>query len=352
MYWLIFVVVIVALFLITRLVLRGEDLKAFDKPSGERFDLGPGPNSERDEVVASLGLSSGPILEAPRKERIGLMRKYIDGLADGLDLPATFTSIEVNGVPAEWVMAEGADPARRVLYLHGGAFIMGSPLSHRNVTSHFSKVTGASVLALDYRLMPENSRMAGVEDSRNAYRWLLDNGPQGRGPATRMYVAGDSAGGNLTLSLIAWVRDQKLRKVDAAVAFSPLTDSTMAGPSIRGNMDTDPMLGPMFATLAKVPSALLLWSGLFQNRVNPSNPVVSPVYGDLSNLPPTLLQVSESEMLFDDSRRYVNRAIAAGSPVRLQSWAHMVHVFQMFVPKLSESVDAWDEVGKFINEVG
>jgi acetyl esterase/lipase len=108
------------------------------------------------------------------------------------------------------------------------------------------------------------------------------------------------------------------------------------------------MLGPMFGALAKVPRALLAWGGWLQTRINPSNPVVSPVQGDLRGLPPVLVQASTSEMLLDDSRRYVNKARAAGSPVRLQTWAHMVHVWQIFNPQLPEANQALDEVGKFL----
>lgn len=111
------------------------------------------------------------------------------------------------------------------------------------------------------------------------------------------------------------------------------------------------MLGPMFKGMARIPRPLLLWFSLIQNRIRPSNPLVAPVYGDLSGLPPTLVHASESELLFDDARRYVNRAVAAGSPARLQSWAHVVHVWHMFYPQLTEARDAWDEIGKFLAEV-
>ncbi len=190
--------------------------------------------------------------------------------------------------------------------------------------------------------------MAGVEDCRQAYRWLLENGPAGPGPAARVWVAGDSAGGNLTLSLIAWVRDAGLRLPDAAVALSPATDSTMGSPSLHSNIPSDPMLGPMFGPLAKTPRVLLLWMAWFQSRITPCAPEVSPVFGDLSRLPPVLVQVSDAEMLRDDSRRYVNRAVAAGSPVQLQTWDHMVHVWQIFHPDLAEGRDAIEEIRKFL----
>ena len=272
----------------------------------------------------------------------------MDDLSAGRDFDAVFKPVDCDGVAAEWVLAPGVDGARRLLYIHGGAYMLGSPRSHRAITSSLSKITGGAVLAIDYRLMPEHSRMAGIEDCRRSYRWLLANGPDGPQPARTMFVAGDSAGGNLTLSLIAWLRDQRLRAPDAAVALSPATDSTSGSPSLKSNLHTDPMLGPAFGALFKIPRAILLWIGWLQTRINPRDPVVSPVYGDLSRLPPVLLQVSETEMLRDDARRYVNRARAAGSPVQLQSWDRMVHVWQLFNPELTAAREALDEIGKFL----
>ena len=235
-----------------------------------------------------------------------------------------------------------------MLYIHGGGFVLGSPKSHRTLTHRFSALTGAAVLAVDYRLMPEHSRMAGIEDCRNAYRWMLENGPHGPEPARVVFIAGDSAGGNLTLSLVAWVRDQGLRQPDAAVALSPLTDSTLGSPSLKANQRTDAMLGPLLGPLTRVPRVLLLWASWFQNRVNPRNPLVSPVFGDLSGLPPVLIHASEAEMLIDDCRRYVNRARAAGSPVALQTWHHVVHVWHIFNPELAEAREALAHIGRFL----
>lgn len=348
MIWILLFCVVLALF--TRYFLDGQDLSAFDAPAGESFHSDSEPGEAYDAVVASLGVGIGPIREAPRRQQLQLMRRYMDGISDGLALSSSFTAVDVDGLAAEWVLAPNSDPARRLLYIHGGAFVMGSPRSHRNITSRFAELSGAAVLAIDYRLMPEHARMAGVEDCRQAYRWLLQNGPEGPGEPQRMYVAGDSAGGNLTLSLIAWVRDQGLRQPDAAVALSPATDSTLSSPSLKGNLETDAMLGPMFRGLARVPRPLLLWVGLLQGRRSPGNPVVSPVYGDLSGLPPTLVHASETEMLLDDARRYVNRAVSQGSPARLQTWNHVVHVWHMFYPQLPEAAEAWEEIEKFIAE--
>jgi acetyl esterase/lipase len=130
--------------------------------------------------------------------------------------------------------------------------------------------------------------------------------------------------------------------------MSPLTDSRYTGPSIRSNLLTDTMLGPLFGALLKIPKVILSWIFVVENRFRPGNPDVSPVYGDLSDLPPVLVQVSESEMLFDDARRYVNKARKAGSPVYLQSWAGLLHVWQIFYPDVPEAGQAWDRIGEFL----
>ncbi len=344
------VAVVLVLWLIQIFYLRGPDLRAFDRPVGQRHSIDAAPSAEHLAVVASLGTIAGSLKNVPRRQHLAWLRNYMDN-AFPLDEGATrITPVDVAGVKAEWVLAPNADPRRRLLYIHGGAWTMGSPKSHRRLTSKFSEVANAAVLVIDYRLMPEHTRIAGIEDCRTAYRWMLDHGPEGAAPASAVFVAGDSAGGNLTLSLIAWIRDQGLRAPNAAVALSPATDATLGSPSLKGNLATDPMLGPLFKVLAKVPRTVLLWGGWAQNRMRPSHPVVSPVFGDLAGLPPLLVHASEAEMLIDDSRRYVNKATAAGSVVTLQTWPHMVHVWHLFHPELPEGREAFEEIGRFLRE--
>ena len=334
---------------VAALFLRGAPLQGLDGPTGERFSDGAAPGAALQAVVASLGGVREVLRGVPWHRRNAVLRRYMDEMFAGRRLDAHFVPVDAGGVPAEWVLAPGADPTRRTLYIHGGAFMLGSPKSHRTLTSRFSALSGGAVLAIDYRLMPEHPRGAGIDDCRSAYRWLLEHGPGGAAPAQAVFVAGDSAGGNLTLSLIQWVRDEGLRAPDAAVALSPLTDATLASPSLRAHVRSDPMLGPLFGPMARLPQWLLLWFGWWQARIRPCDPRVSPLRGDLSRLPPVLLQASEVEMLFDDSRRYVNRARAAGSPARLQSWNHMVHVWQIFNPELPQAEQALAEIGRFLD---
>jgi len=354
---LIFLVVILVLVLwfAGALYLRGPDHSGYGvavegprAPLRQTFSSGASSNAEHLAVVESLGAITAMIHNAPRSKHLGLLRAHMDNLAVGRSLDAQFVATDAGGVPAEWVLAPGADGSRRTLYIHGGAWMMGSPRSHRAITTKFSEISGGAVLAIDYRLMPENARIAGIEDCRTAYRWMLDNGPSGTEAASAIFVAGDSAGGNLTLSLIAWVRDQGLRAPNAAVALSPATDSTLGSPSLRANLATDAMLGPLFGKLAPVPRSALLWLGLYRNRLRPSHPLISPLLGDLSGLPPLLIQASEIEMLHDDSVRYANKAAAAGSPVTLQTWNHVVHVWHIFNPELTEARQAFEEIRAFL----
>lgn len=343
-----------AIWLVGVYYLRGPDLGAFDASSAgaklERFSTGDSMNEEHRAVLRTLGEINAAVRDLPRAERLAALRAAIDNMSANQSFSARFVPVDAAGVPAEWVLAPGSDGARRTLYIHGGAYMFGSPRSHRVITSRFSEISGGAVLAIDYRLMPEHRRIAGIEDCRAAYRWLLEFGPDGPQAAREVFVAGDSAGGNLALSLIAWVRDQGLRAPDAVVALSPATDSTLGSTSLRTNIATDAMLGPLFGPLARIPRSVLLWVGLIQNRMSPSNPAISPVFGDLANLPPLLVHASDVEMLLDDSRRYVNKAAAAGTPARLQTWNHVVHVWHLFAPALTEARQAFEEIRKFLAE--
>ena len=306
----------------------------------------PGP--QQKAVVHTVKELTSQISIAIRNHQLQTARAVFDSISDGRDYVSTFSPVDAGGVPAEWVTAPGADPERRVLYIHGGGFIMGCPRSHRTITNKFSQITGCSVLAIDYRLMPKHRHMDCVEDCRTSYRWILENGPDGSAKARQLFVGGDSAGGNLSLSLAAWVRDNRLRAPDAVVALSPLTDITFSGASIRENESTDIMLKPMMGILNKLPQFMKSWWVAWTYRVRPANPVASPLFGNLSNLPPTLVQASEAEMLLDDARRYVYKARASGSPVKLQTWTDMVHVWQIFDPHLPQADEAWREIGKFL----
>ncbi len=344
-----FVLIMLVLLLFSFAYLRGENLAYLDsnvlpQPDGE-------PSEAHHEVVATLQDMAAVMNKSSGKKRLADMRAYLDSMSDDKDFVCEFRQVDDGRVCGEWVVAPGVSPKRRLLYIHGGAWMMGSPKSHRSVTNKLSQVANAAVFSLDYRLLPENSRCDGIEDCRSAYRWILENGPDGPEDMDFLVVAGDSAGGNLTLSLIAWVRDIKLRAPDAVVAFSPAVDAALTSPSLSENLKSDPMLGPQFGKLTKVPAVLLWWFSWITSRIRPSDPIVSPLRGDLSGLPPVLVQASEAEMLFDDARRYVAKAQMAGSPVVIQHWPFMVHVWQIFTPELPEAEEAYENIAEFLQAV-
>jgi monoterpene epsilon-lactone hydrolase len=329
------------------LLLRGKNLGAYDIPLEASMSSDP-PSEANAEVHAwAAGMSTSMARGTP-KQRLSSLRKYMDDLGEEAVFEGNIIPVNTASVKGEWLLSPGADISRRLLYIHGGGWMIGSPRSHRSITCKYATMTGCAVFALDYRLLPEHKRIAGIQDCRAAYQWILDNGPEGSAPASDLYVSGDSAGGNLSLSVVAWARDQGLRLPNAVVALAPATDATFCSPSFVNNSRTDPMLGPVFSLVPRLPLFLRFWIAWIFNRIHPCDPEISPAMGDLSELPAILIHASESEMLLDDSRRYVNKARESGSPVTLQSWPNMVHVWHIFEHKLPEARHAFEEIGKFI----
>ncbi len=346
---------VVALMAITKYHLAGENLSKYDTPDIPVTFNPQKPSKSMADVEAFLvenfvmpvagntGSAQKLAEKRARFNEIGLSRDYA---ADFIPATARFGYVQVEG---EWTMVKGADPDRRLLYIHGGAFTVGSPQSHRAIITNIAKRTGCAVFAPDYRLMPESDRVDSFTDCGAVYRWMLENGPNGQGAAEKVAIAGDSAGGNLCLSLLNWIKRENLRRPDAAIALSPTVDTTYSSPSIKTNAPTDTMLRPIVEPLLKTPRSLLLWGGWKINKISPSSPIISPIFADLSDLPPVLIQVSAAEALYDDARRYTNKARAQGSNVELQSWAHMCHVWQVFDDLLPEAHHAFDEMANFLD---
>ena len=343
------VALLALLWLVGRLVLQGPDQSQYDSPPFELTGKRTEPSAEHLAIVKLLQTGAANLSKLTGRERLALLREQWERMGQNVPVAGEIRPADAGGVSAEWIIAPNADPKRRVLYIHGGAFMLGSPRSHRTVTSELSKRARAAVLAIDYRLMPENRRSAAIEDCQTSYRWILENGPDGATELDALVVAGDSAGGNLTLMTVAWARDNGLRQADAVVALSPATDTTLGSPSLKANLATDTMLGPAFSAMATVPRIISLWFSLLTNRINPSNPLVSPLLGDLSGLPPTLVQASAAEMVLDDGVRYANKAAAAGSTAALGVWPFMLHVWPVFVGNLPEATEAFDQIEDFLN---
>ncbi len=336
--------------------LKGRDLSDLDSPHAVDFHVDPntqGLQTINSYLAENFSSTNNGIIGGGSVEQA---RARFDALSKGRRFPVRFTplSIDNNGyeITGEWVQAKGADTDRRLLYLHGGAFRVGSAVSHRAITAALAKATKASICAINYRLLPEHRRMDASRDARRAYTWLLENGPDGPAPMQALAIGGDSAGGNLALGLLNWVRDQGLSPVNAAFAISPLTDSTLNTPGFDENLDNDHMLGPILSPVAKLPPSMRALAMFKMLGMNPSAPDISPVRADLSNLPPTLIHASRQEILYYDALRYANKSKAAGNEIELQVWDNLPHVWHIFDSVLPEAEQAMDEIVKFLNRYG
>lgn len=247
--------------------------------------------------------------------------------------------IDAGGVPAEWQTVSGAIENRVLLYIHGGGMVMGSPNSHRLLTVALGEVTKMRVLSVDYRLAPEHPYPAPLEDCTAVYNWLLSTGIK----PENIVIAGDSAGGNLTLTTLIKLRDDGTPLPAGAVCLSPVTDYTGSDESFFENAETDPVLADI---------GLFWWGPAYLAGADPSDPLVSPLYADLKGLPPLLLQVSTCEMLYSDSTRLVERAKAAGVDAILETWDDMMHVWHALgLHDLTESKEAIAKIGEFVKKL-
>lgn len=251
---------------------------------------------------------------------------------------ASATPVDAGGVPCEWVRAPGADPARRMLYLHGGGYVIGNLNTHRDMAAILSQVTGAVSLAVDYRLAPEHRFPAAVDDALTAYRFLLANGPGGPADAEATFVAGDSAGGGLTIATLIAARDAGLPLPAAAVGMSAWTDLTQSAESHQTRADAD----------IRVSKAMLdNMAASYLGDADPRHPLASPLFADLHGLPPLLLQVGDAEVLLDDTRVFADRARAAGVEVHDEVWPHMFHVWHHQWAQVPEARQAIERIGAF-----
>jgi acetyl esterase/lipase len=241
--------------------------------------------------------------------------------------------VDISGMAAEWLTPETVHGGT-LLYLHGGGYIICGPDTHRPMVATLARRAGARALVIDYRLAPEHPFPAAVEDACKAYRWLI---AQGVAPES-ITVAGDSAGGGLTLALLLSLRNAGDPMPAGAALLSPWTDLAMSGWTHVTHAKLDPMLS--------VEGALLAARHYLQGAL-PTDPLASPLYGEFGGLPPLLIHVGEREILLDDSVRLAERARAAGVSVEIKTWQGMPHVFQAF-GFLPEARAALAEIGDFL----
>jgi phosphinothricin tripeptide acetyl hydrolase len=243
--------------------------------------------------------------------------------------------VNVPAAPAEWLRPPSAVPGRVVLYLHGGGYVIGSPRSHRHLAAAIAGAAGASALLLDYRLAPEHPFPAAVEDATAAYRWLLD---QATAPE-HIVIAGDSAGGGLTVATLLALREARVPLPTGGVCISPWVDLTCSGASYRTMAAADPIVRR---------TGVEEMARAYLGATPPRTPLASPLFADLRGLPPLLIHVGSDEVLLDDAVQLAERAKAAGVDATLEIYDRMIHVWHWFLPMLDEAQTAVEAIGRFV----
>ncbi len=252
-------------------------------------------------------------------------------LARGTEIVASRS----NGLFGEWLIPAKTDSDCIIMHCHGGGYIMGSMASHRSMLSWMANLCRCKVFSFDYRLAPEHPYPAGLEDAEAAYRWLLDEGFD----ADNIILSGDSAGGGLALAIALKLRDKNLPAPAALVLLSPWVDLTLAGVSIDSRARQDILLTPELLRIAVK---------LYTQDQSPEDPFISPLFADLSGLPPTLIQAGSKELLLSDAVRLAGNLQKAGTEVELQMWDNVMHVWHFVAAYLPEARQALRDVCTFM----
>lgn len=265
------------------------------------------------------------------------VRKLWDWLG-GLLITAFGVSVDkdtVNGLYAEWLTPKNCMDGKVLLYLHGGGYVVGGCDMHRQMVSHIARAGRIRTLLPEYRLSPEHKFPAAIDDAVGVYRSLLKMGLK----PEDIIFAGDSAGGGLSVATLLALRDAGDPLPAAAVLMSPFLDATGSGASMKTRAERDPWFHAKDVAV------------IADHYCEPHQrqfPLVSPVFANIEDLPPMLIQVGDDEILLSDSERLADECVAAGIDVELEVWPEMWHVFQMFVGKMPEAQQAIDKIGRYI----
>jgi len=291
--------------------------------------------SQQHEMMVRM-LQARPRPENPTIEE---SRGGFEQLADMFPLAADVTreAVDAGGVPSEWVQVPESREDRVILYVHGGGYVIGSLATHRSLVARLARASQVRSLNVDYRLAPEHPFPAAVEDATAAYRWLLGTGVE----PSRVVIAGDSAGGGLTLATLLALRDAGDPLPAAGVCLSPWADLEGTGASAQPGGADDPLLDL---------EGLREMGRHYFGEGDARHPHAAPVYADYSGIPPLLIQVGTRELLLDDARRVADRARAAGVDVEIEEWEGLIHVWQMFGDGIPEAVDAINKIGEFVRK--
>jgi acetyl esterase/lipase len=277
-----------------------------------------------------LARSRAPMTKV--RERLARLARFVPGRRNYTRV----TPVDAAGVAGMQAAVAQSRDDRCILYFHGGGYVVGTAAFFRDFLWRAATVARAQVLYFDYRLAPEHPFPAALEDAVTVYRWLT-----ARFDPRHVAFVGDSAGGGLLFATLPRLRDEGLPFPCAAAAMSPWTDLTLSGPSMRTNAVADPMLDPR-----NLPGLVRHYSA----GADPRNPLISPLYGDVTGFPPALIQAGSDEILRDDAVRMAEKLRAAGCEVELEVWEKMPHVWQLYARLLPEGRRAIERIGAFLQE--
>ena len=289
----------------------------------------------RQTVKRALYVLDPQLSPQEQRRRIETLARLIIHLPSG----ATKQTVSTGKVEGEWVIPSQFDSETAVLYLHGGGYTLCSPTTHRGITGALALACNSRLFVPNYRLAPEHPFPAALEDALDSYRWLLG---QGFSPK-HIAIGGDSAGGGLTLATAISLRDSGEPLPGALFLLSPWTDLTFSSESHRTRRAIDPIFGGVDESMN--PKFIPAYLG----REDPSNPLISPLLGDLQGMPSTIIHVGDNEILLNDSTGVEEKMSAAGVDVHIRVWDGLWHVFQAFVPLLPEARQSIAEIGEFIS---
>jgi monoterpene epsilon-lactone hydrolase len=291
-------------------------------------------STEQQETLDAILRQSAFPADADVDEQRRLLRELLS--AQPLPADVTVTTAELGGVPTAEITVDGIEPRHVVLYFHGGVYVMGDAALAADLASQVGRRTHAKVISVDYRLAPEHPYPAAVDDALAAYEALLQNGIA----PSEIAFAGESAGGGLAVASLVNAREKGLPLPAAAYVMSPYADLTLAGTSIDAKATLDPLLSR---------EALQARIGDYTAGQDAALGLISPIFADLSGLPPLIIQAGSHEVLLDDAARLARQAAAADVEVALEVTPRVPHVFQAYHAILDEGAAALDRAGQFLS---
>jgi monoterpene epsilon-lactone hydrolase len=289
--------------------------------------------SEIEAIRALLSSKPRPVGWPERRKRLDDVGS-VWPVADDVKI----ATVDVNGIPGQWSIVPGSDPSRVLMFFHGGGYCSGSIVSHRRLVTEAGRAAGVRTLAIAYRLAPEHPFPAAYDDVLTAWRFLREQNI----PAAHIALGGDSAGAGLALALIGRLRDAKEELPGCAWLISPWTDLTMSGSTLSSKETVDPLIHKQY--LIELADAYL------PAGIGRKDPRVSPLYADLTDFPPILIQVGSAETLLDDATRFAAVAGAADIRVTLEIWPQMIHAWPLWNARLESGRRALASAGAFIRE--